>query len=144
MLLQIPPVRWLFPKVGRRFRFLHNYFLRRLYGDPTRITSEAYRGYSQPIALGGRLEHAVKIVQSWQEDMEELRLALPKAAEIPVLLVWGTKDAAVDLASAEKLWRNFRSGQIVLIDGAGHLPYEEQPEDFLRLVTQFLNATSGK
>jgi len=143
-LLQTSAVRWLFPKAGQKLRCLHNYFLRRLYGDPARITPEAYRGYSQPIALGGRLEHAVRIVQSWQEDMEELRLALPRAAAIPVLLIWGGKDAAVDLASAAMLRCNFRAAEIALIHDAGHLPYEEQPEEFLRIVNGFLNMTTGK
>lgn len=143
-LLRIPPVRWLVPRLGKRVRFLHDYFLRRLYGDPSAITPETYRGYSEPISLGGRLDHAVRIIQTWNDDMRELRLGLHRAAEIPVLLVWGTQDAAVDLASAEELRRNFRTCQIALIDGAGHLPYEERPEDFLRCVTEFLETKCGR
>ena len=138
MLLRIPPVRWLFPKVGRRLPFLHNLFLRRLYGNPQAITPETYLGYSGPIALGGRLEHAVRIVQTWAKDMEELRIALPRAAQVPLLLVWGSKDRAVDPASAKLLAGNFRSAEIVTIEAAGHLPYEEKPDEFVRVVNQFL------
>ena len=144
MLLRIPLVRWLFPKVGRRARFLHDFFLRRLYGDPRAIAPETYRGYSAPIALGGRLEHAIRIVQTWAEDMEALRLALPAAVEIPVLLVWGRKDRAVDAKSAELLARSFRQHRIVLIEDAGHLPYEETPGEFVRIVTEFLSVPNGR
>lgn len=94
--------------------------------------------------MGGRLEHAIRIVQTWAEDMEALRLALPATVEMPVLLVWGRKDRAVDAKSAELLARNFRQHRIVLIENAGHLPYEETPAEFVRIVKEFLSVPNGR
>ena len=128
----------LFPKLERPMRPLHNYFLRRLYGDPSRITREAFRGYSKPLRLPGRLEHAIGVVRTWQADMQELKAALPKISTVPTLLVWGSKDRAVDPASAEPLSQNFQTSRIAIMEGAGHLPYEEYPEEFSRIVIQFL------
>jgi pimeloyl-ACP methyl ester carboxylesterase len=140
--LGLPGVGLLFPRVSRRARFLHGYFVRRMYGDPARVTAETLRGYSLPLARPGVFEHAVKIAQNWQSDMRELRREIPKAADVPTLVLWGSKDRLVDPASAEIIGRNFRISQTQVIDGAGHLPYEEVPEQFCEPVLEFLNIHS--
>jgi len=70
--------------------------------------------------------------------MQELKAALPKISTVPTLLVWGSKDRAVDPASAEPLSQKFQTARIAIMEGAGHLPYEEYPEEFSRIVIQFL------
>ena len=70
--------------------------------------------------------------------MLELKAVLPQIAHIPTLLLWGSKDRTVDPASAEPLSRNFHAVKVEIIEGAGHLPYEECPEEFSRIVTDFL------
>jgi pimeloyl-ACP methyl ester carboxylesterase len=52
--------------------------------------------------------------------------------------MWGTRDAAVDPASAEILCRKFHNCKLVRFEGAGHLPYEEVPEQFNRALSEFL------
>jgi pimeloyl-ACP methyl ester carboxylesterase len=127
-----------FPKLARQMRPLHNYFLRRLYGEPSLITAETCRGYSDPLSRAGRFEHALGIVSSWNADMQELRAAIPKASNIPTLLIWGSRDRAVDPVSANALRSSFRTCHIEVIEGAGHLPYEECPKEFIRVITKFL------
>ena len=131
----------IFPNLARPMWPLHDYFLRRMWGDPRSITPEVYRGYSAPLRRHGTLEHAVKIVRTWEQDMGELQTILPHLANVPTLLVWGSKDRAVDPASAEPLRRNFQCAQVAIIEGAGHLPYEERPDEFVRMVTNFLQSS---
>jgi pimeloyl-ACP methyl ester carboxylesterase len=137
-LLQIPASAALFPSLARPMRAGHDFFLRRLYGDPSRITRDVFDAYSGPMRRKGILEHAVKIVRTWNADMQELKQILPTISLVPTLLVWGSKDRAVDPASAEPLSRNFRTVRIASIERAGHLPYEEFPEEFARIVGEFL------
>jgi pimeloyl-ACP methyl ester carboxylesterase len=137
-LLQNRMVAAALPSLARPMRPLHDYLFRRMWGDPSRITAEGYRGYSAVISRVGVLEHAVKIVQTWKPDMQELQAVLPQLSGVPTLLVWGDKDRTVDPASAEPLRRSFQSAQLSIIEGAGHLPYEERPEEFTRIVTNFL------
>jgi pimeloyl-ACP methyl ester carboxylesterase len=63
---------------------------------------------------------------------------LPRIADIPTLLIWGNRDRVVTPASAEQLRREFRDCRLVVFEGAGHLPYEEVPEEFNRAVLEFL------
>ena len=135
-------VATVFPSLARPMRPLHNYFLRRVWGDARSITPEVFRGYSAPLRRVGVLEHAVKIVRTWNEDMRELQAVLEQPTPVPTLLVWGSKDRTVDPASAEPLRRNFQSAQLAFIESAGHLPYEECPDEFIRIVTEFLNRPS--
>ena len=125
-------------------RGLHSYFVRRMYGDPSKVTRETIRGYARPLAMPGRFEHAVKIVRTWSEDMRELEAVLPKILGIPTLLVWGSKDRVVDLESAEYLGRHFQNVRTAVMSGAGHLPYEECPEEFCRIVADFLDETRSQ
>jgi pimeloyl-ACP methyl ester carboxylesterase len=106
------------------------------------MPADTIRGYSLVLARHGVLEHAVKIVRAWHIDMRELEAGLPKIADIPVLLLWGSKDRVVDADSAEVLRRRLHMAQTAVIQGAGHLPYEERPEEFSRIVLGFLSKHS--
>jgi pimeloyl-ACP methyl ester carboxylesterase len=79
------------------------------------------------------------VTRSWNRDLKELESVLPRIKSIPTLLIWGTADTAVDPASAMQLRQRFSNCQLVTFDGVGHLPYEEVPEDFNRVVTKFLS-----
>ena len=116
---------------------MHRYFVRRMWGDPKRITQETLDGYALPLVRPGVFEHAVKIVRTWRADMAELEETLPKIAHIHTLLVWGSKDRVVDPNSAEHIMEHLPGTQIAIIQGAGHLPYEECPEQFCGIVESF-------
>jgi pimeloyl-ACP methyl ester carboxylesterase len=137
-LLSIPFVGRGFPSLARAFRPIHHFSVARMYGDRSRLTQETLDGYSLPLMRKGVFEHAVRIAKSWRGSMAELQSLLPAAADIPTLIVWGTKDRLVEPASAQALARHFNECRTVLIEGAGHLPYEECPEQFASALNAFL------
>jgi pimeloyl-ACP methyl ester carboxylesterase len=55
------------------------------------------------------------------------------------LLIWGTLDGAVDPGSSRALMRVLPQCDRALIEGAGHLPFEETPDEFNRLALDFLD-----
>jgi pimeloyl-ACP methyl ester carboxylesterase len=130
--------RDLFPRVT----FTHGYLLRRLYGEPRRISPGTLEGYTKPIAIPGSLDYALEIARTWSHSLQDLESVLAKIADIPTLLIWGSKDVAVDPLSAYALQRNFHNARLVMLDGVGHLPYEEAPDDFNRAVIDFLENES--
>lgn len=140
--LRAPIVGRLFPKVARHLPALPRYFISRMYGDPSRLSAETVEGYSVAIARAGVLEHAVKITRSWRADMKELQREMPKAADVSTLLVWGSKDRLVERASIGPLSNNFKTIKSVVLDGLGHLPYEEAPDQFCPPALEFLDAHS--
>jgi pimeloyl-ACP methyl ester carboxylesterase len=121
-----------------RWPALHDLGLRRLFGDRSKIPPDSLEGYRLPALKNHALRHAARIVRNWTADLAALEAALPKIRDYPTLLIWGTRDRAVDFQSAEPLRRNFRSARLVAFEGVGHLPYEEAPEDFNRALIEFL------
>jgi len=137
-LLRNPAIALLFPQAARVVHPMHRYFVRRMWGDPRLVTAETLDGYVRPLLQPRIFEHAVKTVRTWRADMEEIESALPKIADVPTLLVWGGKDRVVDPASAELMARHLPRARIAVLQRAGHLPYEECPEEFCRIVRDFL------
>jgi pimeloyl-ACP methyl ester carboxylesterase len=119
-------------------KLTHGYYLRRMYGDPRRIPPGTMAGYRAPLAAQGAYDYGLSVVKCWQEDMRKLQPMLPRIAEIPTLLLWGSRDRVVPPASAAQLQRHFRNCRLIVLEGAGHLPYEEMPEEFNRAVMDFL------
>ena len=133
-------LRALWPGAG----LAHDWVLKRLYGDPRRIAPGTSKAYAAPLRIPGTLDHLRGIVSAWQADLCHLERSLNLAAgpsplaDTPTLLVWGSLDRAVLPQSATILRQHFRKAELVILEGVGHLPYEEAPETFNRVVEDFL------
>jgi pimeloyl-ACP methyl ester carboxylesterase len=137
-LLRRPAIAACFPPLARWARPLQGYFVRRMYGNPRRLTAETLASHFNPLKRPGVLEHGVSMVRTWRTDMAELQAALPGIPKIPILLVWGSLDRTVDPASSTPLSRHLPPCLIAVVEGAGHLPFEECPEEFCRIVDGFI------
>ena len=136
-------VRVLFHIRWRRCASCFPYFHARLYADRSRIPPDALAGYMAPLAKPGLIEHALSIVRTWTRDLRELEAVLPKLAGVRTLLVWGSKDPAVYVSSAKPLAKYFLDSQQVIFRGIGHMPYEECPNEFNRMLIEFLTGASS-
>jgi pimeloyl-ACP methyl ester carboxylesterase len=135
----------LFRHTIERWRSLDHLWLRRMFGDTSRIPSDSLDGYRMPVIKNHALRHGSLVVRNWMADLAELEGALPMIRNYPTLLIWGTRDRAVHFQSAEPMRRNFRDARLVALEGVGHLPYEEAPEEFNRALVDFLiNAPSSQ
>ena len=124
-----------------RMRSAYAYWLKRMYNDALRIPPGTLEGYSAPLKIPGTFEHGLHIMRHWTMDLRELESVLAKIGDYPTLLIWGSRDRAVYPSSAEPLRRQFKKCELVVIEGAGHLPYEETPKDFNGAVIDFLLST---
>jgi pimeloyl-ACP methyl ester carboxylesterase len=68
---------------------------------------------------------------------EDWRPALA-AVQAPVLLIWGSADTEVPLRVAEEAVQELPRAELVVLEGAGHFPFLEQPQAFVDAVTKFL------
>ena len=57
---------------------------------------------------------------------------------MPTLIVWGNQDKLLPPAYAEEYKRLLPSAQVTYIDQCGHDPTIEQPDEFARVVVEFL------
>jgi pimeloyl-ACP methyl ester carboxylesterase len=121
-----------------RARWADHLWLRRLFGDGAKIPPDSLAGYRVPALQNDGFRHACRILTTWSADLRELQTVLPAIRDYPTLLIWGTRDHAVDVRSAERLRASFRDAQLVTFPGVGHLPYEEAPTEFNSALIEFL------
>jgi pimeloyl-ACP methyl ester carboxylesterase len=114
------------------------YWHGRLYADRRKIPPGSLEGYVAPLAIPGLFEHALSIVRNWTPDLRELEALLPQLASIPTLLMSGDRDPAVSSSSMKSLALHFENVQTAVFPGVGHLPYEECPGEFNRVLIEFL------
>jgi pimeloyl-ACP methyl ester carboxylesterase len=127
------------PGFRRARRAARSLALSRMYGDATKITVETLDGYGRMMDLPGTIEYALEVVRSWKQDMRELKSRFQVLANLPALLLWGSLDRAVAPASAYQLAANLSNARLIVMNGIGHMPYEEAPDEFNRLVLDFLD-----
>jgi pimeloyl-ACP methyl ester carboxylesterase len=113
-------------------------YFRKLYGDPSRIAPGSIEGYTAGLDVPGSFEHILRIVRSWHCDLALIEESLPATRELPTLLLWGSRDTAVYPSSAYELQRRLKNSALVMLDGVGHVPYEEVPDEFNRVICDFL------
>lgn len=59
--------------------------------------------------------------------------------EIPVQLIWGANDPLFPLAHAERAVTLIEGCELAVVEGAGHTPQSERPEEFNRVLHSFLD-----
>lgn len=118
--------------------------LGRMYGDPTRLREGSLGRYIGSLRVPGTVAYVLSMLASWFDDMSGLEIALKHVCQFPALLLWGDRDRAVALESAEPLKRCFAQAEFAVIPGAGHLPYEECPEALTLLANSFLLRKRGQ
>ncbi|MEK6326122.1 MAG: alpha/beta hydrolase [Actinomycetota bacterium] len=64
------------------------------------------------------------------------------ALGVPTLIIWGENDAFAPVAGAHRFHKEIPGSKLVLIEGAGHFVYEDDPERTAREIVDFL-AESG-
>jgi pimeloyl-ACP methyl ester carboxylesterase len=126
------PIAWAMSIAPRSWMALGLY---RLYSDFANMPAGTIPGYSRPIDRR-MLAYLLRVARRWNEDFDELKQEIGTIADIPTLLIWGDRDSIVPVSTIEDLHACFRRVAIEIIPGAGHLPYEEKPEEFLTAFEQ--------
>lgn len=64
------------------------------------------------------------------------------AAQIPTLIVWGTRDPFIPVRHARAAHAAIPGSRLEILDGVGHYPHCEAPARFLRVLLDFIDSTS--
>ncbi len=107
------------------------------YADPSRLSEATLdRYYELLLAPGVRGALIDRMGQTVLEDPEPLL----RRITIPVLLVWGEKDALIPISNAADYQRDLPNVRFAPLPGLGHVPQEEAPAVSLVPVREFLAA----
>ncbi len=62
-------------------------------------------------------------------------------AEVPTLIMWGTHDHVIPVAHARDAHASMPGSHLDLFNAVGHYPHCEEPENFVRALEAFVDAT---
>ena len=106
------------------------------YTDPSMITAEVQASYTAPLKIDG-WERAF-----WEFNKAPRSLNLVERLDdlrAPTLIITDDDDRVVATADSIRLNGDLPGSELVIIEGAGHLPNEEKPQEFVDAVLRFLN-----
>ena len=78
-------------------------------------------------------------------EMSDKTAKLPTLIEqVPVMLIWGTRDGALTKGMAESSRKYAKDFQLEFIDGASHWVQQDEPEIVNKLMKEFLKVDKNE
>ena len=106
-----------------------------VYGDDSRITEALVdRYYELTLREGNRRALGLR-AQQLEPGAATARL---KTITLPTLVLWGSADRLIPADTARRFASDIAGARVVLLDGLGHVPQEEDPARSLAPVLEFL------
>lgn len=113
-------------------------FFNFVFADAPFMTGSIKQYYAeQSIPLAPLYE---KIFADFHEIPEEQLEPLLPTIKAPVQIIWGREDRVLDVSSIETMKPLLRNVQVIIMEGAGHLPMLESPSQSAQLVHQFIQS----
>jgi pimeloyl-ACP methyl ester carboxylesterase len=125
-------VRWVSP------RALVASSLRDAYGDPGRVGEREVELYDDLLLRAGNREATRRRLGAGEEDGMRARLGEIGA---PTLILWGSRDRWVLPKYGAQFRAAIRGSELVMLDGLGHVPMEEDPQRSVAELRRFLART---
>jgi pimeloyl-ACP methyl ester carboxylesterase len=126
---------WLLP------RGLVEASVREVYGDPSRVTPALIDRYFETTLREGNRRALVQRFQAQAVDLQAVaaNVARLRALRVPTLLIWGARDRLIPPALARRFESDIAGSRLVVLDGLGHVPQEEDPAASVAPVKAFLS-----
>ena len=90
----------------------------------------------QPLRAANTQRAMIRTIRRWNATRIERDAHLIKQ---PTLLIWGENDRDVPLPNGQRLNQLMAGSRLVVFRNCGHLPHEEYPKEFVKVVSEFLN-----
>jgi len=105
------------------------------YGDESLLTPQVMRRYHDMMRAPG-IRSAV--IERMRQSRNIDPVPLLQSLKMPVLLVWGEKDAFIPISNAQDYLKVIPQATLVSIPNAGHVVHEEAPMASVQAVQAFL------
>jgi pimeloyl-ACP methyl ester carboxylesterase len=134
-LLATPQARHIGPLIVRQFLSGGSDLISLAWHDPQKITLETVELYRK-----------AQQVENWDAALWEFTIAshTPNlverlaAFEMPVMVITGDDDRIVPTEQSLRLAEELPNASLAVIENAGHVPHEEQPQAFMQAIQPFV------
>jgi pimeloyl-ACP methyl ester carboxylesterase len=133
-LAQIPALQPLIQQILPRSMVASS--VRNVYGDPSKVTPELVnRYYELTLREGNRAALHERFKQS-RGGEHASQISLIKQ---PTLIIWGHEDHLIPQVFGERFHTDIAGSQLIVLDGLGHVPHEEDPARTVAALKPFLS-----
>ncbi len=102
------------------------------------ITEEQVEAYSLPYRFpGGAMASLLTLQQFDNQQLIEMGQRYT-TLQHPLLVIWGDHDRLIPVSHYEKFLKDFPQAHKLLISKCGHIPQEEEPEQVIAAILEFL------
>lgn len=109
--------------------------VRNVYAHPERVTPELVDRYFElTLRTGNRKALAQRMDERLWGDQEKI-----KTIRQPTLILWGAQDRLIPLENAHRFAADIAGAQLVVLEGLGHVPQEEDATASVAAVRSFLH-----
>lgn len=109
--------------------------LLRSFHDDSLVTPELVREYFERIRVEGVVDAYYGLTAPAHTASEPVEL---EKIRTPTLVVWGAEDTLISAAAGRRAAARMPDSEFVLMEGVGHMPLEEKPDELVRIVLPFL------
>jgi len=92
-----------------------------------------------PLRAAGTQRAIIRTVRRWDAERISREAHL---IHQPTLLLWGENDREIPLADGERLHEQIPGSRLIVFLNCGHVPQEEYPEEFTKIVADFCKRES--
>jgi len=93
-----------------------------------------------PLRAAGTQRAIIRTVRRWDAERISREAHL---IHQPTLLLWGENDREIPLADGERLHEQIPGSRLIVFLNCGHVPQEEYPEEFTKIVADFCKRESA-
>ncbi|MEM7416438.1 MAG: alpha/beta hydrolase [Gemmatimonadota bacterium] len=116
--------------------------LRSIVYDSATVNREQIAAYARPLETDEGLYAAMVSGRNiLPEDIDEVSSRYAEL-DMPALCLWGDHDRVIPLWVGRRLAEEIPGGELVILPRCGHVPPEEQPQESLQVVENFLREHS--
>lgn len=109
--------------------------LRHSFYDDSLVTPELVREYYERLRIEGVADAYYGLTAPVRTASEPVEL---EKIQVPTLIVWGAEDTLIPVEGGRRAAARMPDAELALIEGVGHVPMEEKPEELVRIVLPFL------
>ena len=140
----LPGAEWVLPLAFNRFGARITSLLARMITDPRMITlhelAYSYATLADPAARRAFVT-IIRGVADWNGQRIDATRRLHLAEEVPTMIVWGDADLIIPIGHGRRAAADLPVDRFEVFEDAGHFPHLERPEDFVRVLFEFLRET---
>lgn len=103
--------------------------------DDSLVTPELVQEYYERLRVEGVVDAYHGLTAPTRTASEPVVL---EEIRMPTLVVWGAEDLLISAESGRRAAERMPDAEFALMEGVGHVPMEENPEELLRIVLPFL------